>query len=100
MCDKDVAAVMGIIPEDEHMIGCECAGVVRRVGPGVTKVRVGDRVVVEGAGNYANRLVTVAECVQPFPPWMSFVEAASMPLVYSTAIQGLIHLANLQEGQV
>ena len=97
---KDVAAVMGIIPEDEYMIGCECAGVVRQIGPGVTKLRVGDRVVAQGQGTYVNRFKSIAECVHVIPSWMSFEEAASIPLVYSTAIQSLFHLADLQEGQV
>ncbi|AEO62906.1 polyketide synthase [Thermothielavioides terrestris NRRL 8126] len=96
---KDVAAVMGIIPEDEHMIGCECAGVVRQLGPGVTKVKVGDRVVVLGKGFYANRIRSIAHCVHVIPSWMSFEEAATIPLAYSTAIQALLHLGNLQEGQ-
>ena len=91
---------MGIIPEDEYMIGCECAGVVAEVGPGVTKLRVGDRVVVQGQGTYVNRIQSIAQCVHVIPSWMSFEEAATIPLVYSTAIQSLFHLADLQEGQV
>ncbi|RYP24614.1 hypothetical protein DL765_000440 [Monosporascus sp. GIB2] len=30
---KDVATTMGIVPENEFTIGCECAGLVRRLGP-------------------------------------------------------------------
>ncbi|KAK4184568.1 hypothetical protein QBC35DRAFT_48282 [Podospora australis] len=96
---KDVAAIMGIVPEDEYMTGCECAGTVRAVAPGVTKVKVGDRVVVLGQGNYANRVQSVVECVQIIPSWLSFDDAATMPLVYATSLQGLYHLGNLQEGQ-
>lgn len=91
---------MGIIPEDEHMIGCESAGVVRRLGPGVTKFRTGDRVVVQGQGNYANRVKSIAHCVQAIPSWMSFEDAATMPLVYATALKSLFHLGNLQKHQV
>ncbi|KAG8163144.1 hypothetical protein KVR01_007622 [Diaporthe batatas] len=96
---KDVACLMGIIPEDEHMIGCECAGVVRRLGPGVSKFRTGDRVVVQGQGNYANRVQSIAHCVQVIPSWMSFEDAATIPLVYTTALKSLFHLGNLQEHQ-
>lgn len=98
--EKDVAVVMGIIPEDEQMIGCECAGMVRKIGHGVTKVRVGDRVAVQGRGMYGNRIHSSVHCVQAIPSWMSFEEAATIPLAYSTAIQALFHLGNLQEGQV
>lgn len=97
---QDVACLMGIIPEDEHMIGCECAGVVRRLGPGVTKIRAGDRVVVQGQGNYANRVQSIAHCVQVIPSWMSFEDAATIPLVYTTALRSLFHLGNLQQHQV
>lgn len=96
---KDVACLMGIIPEDEHMIGCECAGVVRRLGPGVTKFRIGDRVVVQGQGNYANRINSIAHCVQVIPSWLSFEDAATIPLVYTTALKSLFHLGNLQQHQ-
>lgn len=98
--EKDVACVMGIIPEDEYMLGCECAGVVRQLGPGVTKVNIGDRVVVQGQGTYVNRVQSIAQCVHVIPSWMSFEEAATIPLVYTTAIQSLFHLGNLQRGQV
>jgi len=54
---KDVAITMGIVPDDEHNIGLEC-GFVKRLGPGVTKSEVGDRVC------------------------MSFEEAATIPSVY------------------
>lgn len=41
---KDVAVTMGIVPENEHTLGYEAVGVVKRLGPGVTKFQVGDRV--------------------------------------------------------
>lgn len=97
---KDVACLMGIIPEDEHMIGCECAGVVRRLGSNTMKFRIGDRVVVQGQGNYANRVQSIAHCVQVIPAWMTFEDAATMPLVYTTALRSLFHLGNLQQHQV
>ncbi|KAK4215364.1 hypothetical protein QBC37DRAFT_459225 [Rhypophila decipiens] len=96
---KDVATTMGIVPEDEHMIGCECAGVVRRVGPGVKGFKVGDRVVAQINGTYVNHLQVVTDRVYHIPESLSFVDAATIPLVYLTAIYSLYHLGNLQEGQ-
>lgn len=97
---KDVATTMGIVPEDEHMIGCECAGYVRRLGPGVSGFKVGDRVVAQTNGTYVNHLQVVTDRVHPIPDSMTFEDAATIPLVYLTAIYSLFHLGGLQEGQV
>lgn len=91
---------MGIVPENEYMIGCECSGVVKRLGPNVTKFQVGDRVAVMRSGTYVNRLQAPVERTQAIPSWMSFEDAATIPLVYMTALYSLFYLGNLQEGQV
>lgn len=91
---------MGIVPENEYMIGCEHAGYVKRLGPGVTKFKVDDRVAVQNNGTYVNRLQSPVDRVHVIPEWMSFEDAATIPLVYVTAIYSLYHLGNLKEGQV
>ncbi|KAI1174465.1 hypothetical protein F4777DRAFT_579896 [Nemania sp. FL0916] len=96
---KDVATVMGIVPENEFTIGCECAGLVRRLGPNTTKFNVGDRVVVADKGSYANRVRVPAGRAHAMPSWMSYEDAATIPLVYLTALYSLFHLGNLQQGQ-
>lgn len=97
---KDVATTMGIVPENEQMIGCECAGYVRRLGAGVTGYQLGDRVVAQINGTYVNHLQVAADRVHVIPGTMTFEEATTIPLVYLTAIYSLYHMANLQEGQV
>lgn len=77
---------MGIVPENEYMIGCECAGVVRRLGAGVTKFKLGDRVAVMRSGTYANRLQAPVQRAHLIPAWMNFEDAATIPLVYMTAL--------------
>lgn len=52
---KDFAFSMGIIPENEYTIRCECSGFVKRSGAGVTKHKVGDRVTVQISETYTNR---------------------------------------------
>ena len=96
---QDVATTMGIVPENEHTIGCECAGYVKRLGPGVTKFKIGDRVVCMSHGTYVNRLQCPADRVHVIPASMSFEDAATIPLVYLTAVYSLYHLGNLREGQ-
>ncbi|KAK4113196.1 hypothetical protein N656DRAFT_730717 [Canariomyces notabilis] len=97
---KDVATTMGIVPENEHMIGCECAGYIKRIGPGVTRnFKVGDRVAAMRSGTYVNRVQCPQDRVHVIPDNMSFEDAATIPLVYLTAIYALYHLGNLREGQ-
>lgn len=91
---------MGLVPDDEHMIGCECAGYVTRLSPNVTKFKIGDRVIAQRNGTYANRVQCPIERLHAIPDCMSFEDAATIPLVYLTAIYGLYHLAGLREGQV
>ncbi|KAH9210204.1 KR domain-containing protein [Leptodontidium sp. 2 PMI_412] len=79
---KDVAVTMGIVPENEHTLGYEAAGVVKRLGPGVTKFQV-------PVGR-----------VHVIPKAMAFEEAATIPSVYLASIYSLFDIANLKQGQV
>ncbi|KAH6886253.1 hypothetical protein B0T10DRAFT_516260 [Thelonectria olida] len=96
---KDVAVAMGIVPENEYTIGYEAAGVVKRLGPGVTKFKEGDRVCFLNSGSYANRLQVTVERTHVIPDWMSFEDAATIPSVYLCSIYSLYDIANLKEGQ-
>lgn len=97
---KDVATAMGIVPENEYMLGFECSGTVRRVGAGAaSRFRPGDRVVAHTNGSYANRVQTSADRVHAIPDTMSFEDAATIPVVYVTVVYSLFHLAHLREGQ-
>jgi acyl transferase domain-containing protein len=69
---KDVAVTMGIVPENEYTLGYEAAGVVKRLGPGVTKFKEGDRVCFLANGSYANRLQVPAGRAHVIPDSMSF----------------------------
>ncbi len=91
---------MGIVSENEFTIGCECAGVVRRLGPSVEKFQLGDRVAVMSKGTYANRVRVPTGRVHVIPNWLSFEDAATIPLVYMTSLYSLYKLGNLQQGQV
>ncbi len=96
---KDVAITMGIVPDDEHNIDLECGGVVKRLGPRVTKFEVGDRVCMLRGGSYANRVRVPVERCHLIPASMSFEEAATIPSMYLCFIYSIHHLANLKEGQ-
>ncbi len=85
------------------VLGNDLAGVVRAVGVEVTAFRPGDevyaRVEKDRLGTFAElALVGEAACA-PKPKNLSFVEAASLPLVGLTAYQALVDLIRLQRGQ-
>lgn len=97
---KDVAIAMGIVPDNEYNIGFECAGVVKRLGLGVEKFKVGDRVCMLKAGSYANRVRVAVDRCHVIPGSMSFEEAATIPSVYLCSLYSMYHLGGLKEGQV
>lgn len=97
---KDVATTMGIVPENEFEIGFECAGVVKRLGGGVTRFRPRDRVCILKPGSYANRVRVSVERCHIIPDTMTFEEAATIPSVYLYSLYSLYHLGYLKEGQV
>ncbi|KAH4043321.1 hypothetical protein HBI56_213740 [Parastagonospora nodorum] len=96
---KDVATSMGIVPENEYMIGFECAGIVNQVGHNVTNYKAGDRVCILVPGSYANRVRVAAKRCHIIPSTMTYEEAATIPSVYLCSLYGLYHLGGLKEGQ-
>ncbi|GLA87701.1 type I Iterative Polyketide synthase (PKS) [Aspergillus tubingensis] len=96
---KDVATCLGIVPENPYLLGLEGAGVVCRLGKGVTSFRVGQRVLVNRRGSFGNKVQCPVQGAHAIPDSMSFEEAASLPVVYLSVIRGLFDLANLQRGQ-
>jgi NADPH2:quinone reductase len=80
--------------------GHELAGVVVSVGPGVTRVRPGQRVLAMVQwGAYADRVVAPAERVFAIPDPMNFETAAAFGLVYQTSYCALVHRAQLRPGE-
>ena len=72
--------------ESPTAIGSEAAGVVDRVGPGVTEVNVGDRVAYTMVrGSYAEYAVVPASKLVPVPAGVSLDLAAAVMLQGTTA---------------
>lgn len=95
---KEVAVTIGIVPENEHLLGGEGAGIITRVAPDVTKFVLGQRVAFFEKGSFANRVVTKTEAVVGIADDMSFVEAATIPCVFMTSYYALMHLARVKRG--
>ena len=96
---KDVAVTIGIVPENEHLLGLERSGVVRRVGKGATKFRVRDRVAVLRNGIFANEIQCLVKRAHHIPPNLSFKDADTILLAYLTSIYSLIDIDRLSKGQ-
>jgi len=120
--------IPGIPPSFPHVSGCDVAGTVDTLGPGVSGWEPGDRVLVNPTlscgeceycahgkdnmcvrfgilgehrwGGMAEYVVVPARNVHPIPDHLSFEEAAAIPLVFSTAWQMLISEAKIQPGEL
>jgi len=83
----------------EAQMGGEGAGVVTEVGPGVEGVAVGDRVMGGFAEAFGPIAVGHHKSLVPLPEGWSFAQGASVPLAFTTALYGLVDLAELKPGQ-
>jgi NADPH:quinone reductase len=80
--------------------GGECAGVIRAVGEGVTRVKVGDRVsALTLYGSFAEQVACDASAVVPMPDKIDFVTAACFGMVYGTSYHALADRGNLKAGE-
>lgn len=87
------------IPPLPFAPGKEAAGIVRSVGAGVSRVRVGDRVLIHVEyGTYATQAVALERQCFPLPDEMSFVDAVAVGLAAQTAWFALQERAAFQPG--
>lgn len=84
--------------------GVDAAGIIESVGPGVSRLHPGEKVMVvvvpqrpEG-GAQAQHVVAPAASVVPIPEGVSFAEASTLPMNGLTALRAL-ELAALVKGQ-
>jgi NADPH:quinone reductase-like Zn-dependent oxidoreductase len=84
-------------------LGHDVAGIVVKVGLGVTQFKTGDEVYARPAdhriGTFAEQIAINENDVALKPKNLSMEEAASIPLIGLTAWQVLVEKANLKEGQ-
>ncbi|WNL46449.1 NADP-dependent oxidoreductase [Dyella sp. BiH032] len=82
-------------------LGIELAGVVEAVGPGVTGLREGDRVMgpLGGLGAYADLVAVNAANLAIIPDALSFVDAAALPVAAVAAWQSLHFAGPIHAGQ-
>ncbi|EXU65273.1 polyketide synthase [Streptomyces sp. PRh5] len=96
---RDALIAIGMYPDDHATMGGEGAGVVLEVGPGVTDLAPGDRVMGMIDASFGPVAVTDRRRIVPMPSGWTFAQAATVPLVFLTAYMGLVELGELQEGE-
>src|SRR3984893_4056243 len=89
------AGTYPIKPQLPYTPGSDAAGVVEAVGPGVTKVKPGDRVYTARtlSGSYAEYTLAQENQVQPLPDDIEFAQSAGIWVPYATAYHALSHSA-------
>src|SRR5262245_38163007 len=99
----DILARLGLYPDAPKppvVVGYEVSGVVDAVGPDVTRLRTGDRVVAfTRFGGYADRVVVPEWMAVPIPAAMDAAVAAAIPVNYTTALVALYQMSNLAAGE-
>lgn len=85
------------------MLGHDVAGVIAALGPGVDKLSIGLPVMglraLQHPGTYAEFVTLPADAVTKKPSRLSFVEAATLPLSGTVALQAIRDRGRLQSGQ-
>lgn len=99
----DILIVQGryqVKPPFPFVPGAELAGEVVAVGPGVSGLREGDRVLTSSLlGGFAERAVVAEQDCIRMPEGMDFAHAAALPIVYCTSYAALVFRADLQAGE-
>jgi NADPH2:quinone reductase len=88
------------------VVGCDLAGTVESVGPGVTRFKAGDRVwgsnqgLLGRQGTFAEYAAVHEDWLYPTPAGVTDVQAAAAALVALTAHLGLFRDAKLRAGEI
>ena len=120
VCLSDVHFLKGILSPghlvgDHVTLGHEVSGVIDQIGPGVSEIALGDRVVViveqrneaqqiltmgfDHDGGWADYLVTKAEYIAKIPDSLPFEQAAIIPDAVSTPWAAISSTGKIQAGE-
>ena len=82
----------GLFAPKRHILGSDIAGVVERVGDGVTRFRVGDAVygdILTVMGGFAEYAVAPASALALKPAALTFAQASTLPQSGAIALQAV-----------
>jgi NADPH:quinone reductase-like Zn-dependent oxidoreductase len=91
-------AVFGLRTPRQPIIGLAFAGVVEQLGEGVDGFAVGDRVAGAAPAAFADLVVARANRVAKIPEGVSSIDAATVPISASTALQAIRDVARVAAG--
>jgi hypothetical protein len=80
---RDVLDTLGMYPGDAGPLGCEGAGIVTEVGPGVSQFNVGDRVMGLFVAAFGPTAIADARMICPIPHAWSFIKPPAFPSSFS-----------------
>jgi NADPH:quinone reductase-like Zn-dependent oxidoreductase len=80
-------------------VGFDVAGVVEAIGEGVTDLAPGDEVFGRGNGSFAELARAASSRLARKPEWLTFEQAASVPIAGETALNALITHGRVEAGE-
>ncbi|MBF0548409.1 MAG: SDR family NAD(P)-dependent oxidoreductase [Candidatus Riflebacteria bacterium] len=101
---KDLAKILGIVEPELSKndfiskLGLECSGVVVKTGRDVSSFKVGDEVMGFVPNCFSNYALANSRLIVHKPSYLSFEEAATIPLAFLTVYYSLHHLAKIRGG--
>ena len=90
----------GEMPAKPHIVGYQCAGIIREVGSQVTDRSVGQAVIaVMPFGSHASTVAVAGQQTFPVPDGLDLQQAACIPIAFGTAHECLFEFGRLQAGE-
>ena len=90
----------GELASRPHVVGYQCAGVIREVGPAAADRQIGQRVVaIMLHGSHAEKVAVPAAATWPIPDGVDLKSAACVPIAVGTADDCLFEFGRLREGE-
>ena len=90
----------GEMPSKPHIVGYQCAGIIREAGDGVTDRQVGQAVVaLMPFGSHASLISVAAMQTWAVPAGLDIQQAACVPIPFGTADDCLFEFGHLKAGE-
>ena len=94
---RDVLITLDIYP-GMPVMGGDCAGEIVAVGEGVENLKIGEPVIALAPGSFSQYVTVSSTLVAPKPDFLTFEQAAAIPVNFLTAYYALHHLAKIAPG--
>jgi NADPH2:quinone reductase len=90
----------GLMARTPHIVGYQCAGVIREAGPQAQDRSIGQRVVAAMPfGSHAERVAVAANATWLVPDGLDIQQASAIPIAFGTADDCLFEFGWLQAGE-